>query len=155
MLNVNQLIGFGVGGSDNKHKFWRVNMPVGGPSTYTYVTEITMASSAGGADQCNGGTPSASSSMGTHPPTYAFNNVLSTSDYWQSGADGACWLQYEFLSPVSVAEFTVSVYAAAPNIGPSTIELQYSDDGITFTTVFSTSATWTAGSITKTYTVPE
>lgn len=134
-------------------RFWRLYFPNGSVQAYTAITEVTMSATSGGADQCNGGIPSASANDGTHTPAKAFDNSVDKLNYWSSVSDGACWLQYEFLTAVDVKEFSITVYSSYAGYGPSDIYLQYSDNGTDFVTVQTFTATWAIGNITNTFTV--
>lgn len=137
MLEVNNLIGFGVGGGDS-HLYWRLNFPTPNASGDIMITEIEMRAYAGGPDQCVGGTPSQSACEPGYCANVAFDNVITdTSTYWTRDPTG--WIQYQFSSPVDVKQISMVVYAYYINAGPPTIELQYSDTGSSFTTV----GTWT------------
>lgn len=152
MFNRSFLVGCGVGGSD-AHLYWRLNFPSGSAQTTTVVTEAEMRALSGGADQCSGGTAASSGAKGSNTADKAFNDALSYSDFWESAGDGACWLQYQFSAPVKVGQIVISVYAIATGYGPSSVELQHSDNGSDFTTLETfTPAAW-SGAMTQTFTV--
>lgn len=151
MLTVNNLVGFGSGGSGGISTKWRLAMSgkaETGGNTYS-VPECEMRATAGGADQCIGGTATASSTWVPYPEnysaSYAFNDTL-LYGYWSSYYLNAStnpnpiYLQYEFPSPVSVTQVAlfkgVGDYGGTLSAGPS-ISLQYWD-GVEWVTV----ATW-------------
>lgn len=129
----------GGGGSNpyGTHAYWRVVFTSNyGDGTYTGLSEIEMRATAGGANLCTGGTPSVSNSAGGGSASTPFNG--STADVWYaSGADR--WAQYQFASPVGVAEIALTAYNVGTQFGriPKGFTLRYSDDGVTFTDAFS------------------
>lgn len=156
MLNLNELIGFGVGG-DDAHLYWRLYFPTGSGAETTIANEIEMRDVSGGADQCSGGTASASTVLGGNSASNAFDNNPSETR-WQSGTGFAAeWIQYHFATPVAVSEFAYTTYAViigTAGAGPDAIELQYSDNGVDFATLHSfTPAAWVSSPQTQTFTL--
>ncbi len=88
-------------------KYWRFNISKK-HGTIASIIEVELRGSPGGADQSNGGTPSASSEVVGYKSAKAFDNNSST--LWRS-QDGqqSWWLEYEFPSPVIVREYQLSV----------------------------------------------
>ena len=127
MLEINQLIGFGVGDSVG-HKFWRVRMTSSCLGANFYVPELEFRDTAGGVDLCVGGTPLASSSLSpSETALNGFDNNLGTS--WVSATKTANveWLGYSFLAPVDVKQL---VWENDSDIfSPTTFNLEYSDNG--------------------------
>lgn len=120
MLNVNELIGFGAGGSGDEHRYWRLLL--GAPSLGSNIaTEIELRD-AGGTELS---TNNAQASSDTGTAANAFDNNTGTT--W-SAADTIAghWLAYDFVSQVDIAQ----VYYLASmsfDYGPSSITLQYAD----------------------------
>lgn len=121
------------------HSYWRIEFDdcqTGG--SYIGAHEIEMRSTAGGADQCSGGTATASSefsaSLGADE---AFDNVLTAgTGYWRSNSAANEWVQYQFTSAVEIVEIAIyPVNSARENTG-KTGRLRYSDDGSSWTTAF-------------------
>lgn len=116
------------------HKYWRIN--ISASNNHASVTEIEMASEVGGADLCSGGTIIAS---GTYPASdcntvYAFDDVTSGGNCWASNVSTSGWIGYSFASPVSIA--AVRIWARVSfSQSPKDFSIQYSDDGVTYTTV--------------------
>lgn len=116
------------------HRFWALLVkarPAAGAGVS--VAEVEMRATAGGADQCAGGTASGTSSLG-HVAANAFDN--SNASFWYNGATGgqAARLSYEFSSAVNVVEVWVRLPGAAAaypgaTYGPAACQLQWSDDG--------------------------
>lgn len=130
------------------HSHWRINVTQNdGDVNFLAIAEVEMRASIGGADQCSGGTPSASTSDGTAPASSAFDNDSATRWSTTSGTLTG-WLRYSFASPVDVVEITIQAHPATPARSPRVFSLQHSDDGSTWTDFASyTSTGWTAGQI--------
>lgn len=124
MLEVNQLVGFGVAGGGS-HKFWRVYCTAS-PYSYFGTLEIEMRAAPGGVDLCNGGTAIASGSQSGYSPALAFDGT--TSD-WRINTQGVgAWIGYEFPAPVEVKE--IVMLDAIINSFPITgARIDFSDDG--------------------------
>ena len=150
MLEVNHLIGFGAGGGGAYSTKWRLLMDSGPSTTYVCVIpECEMAADIGGVDQCVGGTATAKSIWSTDPsyaPSQAFDDVIIVGGYQSAypnvGGGWPQWLQYEFLSPVSVRELRLITgtgdYGQALYPGLTTA-LQYYDTSLSD---WVTAATW-------------
>jgi hypothetical protein len=85
-----------------------------------------MAETSGGADQCVGGTPSASSSFSAlYEADAAFDNDAGT--FWVSQtADVTGWIEYQFTSPKSIVEIRYQTRIDGfANQSPADAELQY------------------------------
>lgn len=73
---------------------------------FTVFHEVEMRATPGGADQCTGGTASASSTNGGNVAANAFDNNSATA--WSSaGATLPQWLEYQFPSAVDVEELAI------------------------------------------------
>lgn len=105
-----------------------------------------MRTSSGGADVTGSGTALASGETGTsEQKAYAFDN--STATYWQtaSGSSGA-WLGYDFGAgnEKEIVEISLQALSGYASRMPREADVQYSDDGSTWTTAWSFSFTsWT------------
>lgn len=124
------------------HLYWRLNITANNYGYSTSAAEIEMRATVGGADQCNGGVVTASSGSATMAA--AFDNNPATA--WESGSEGSWWIQYEFPSPVSVGELMLQCKADSYNSIARNFSLQYSDDAVTWGTLFSVinQNTWTS-----------
>ncbi len=136
MLEVNALIGFGADDAgDGPHLHWRVLVnAVAAAGTRVLIGDLDMRATPGGADQCNGGTPYASSSWSSFTSDRGFNNNT-TNDGWISnyGDYVGSWLAYQFAAPVFVQEV---VWYGTVLFGTTTMTaftLQFSDDGVAWT----------------------
>ena len=106
---------------------WRLSFTDGADSELQLL-EVQMRGTAGGANQCTGGSASASSSDGSYPPANAFDGLYPAGGYWRTAGntngDGA-WLQYTFAAPVTVAE--IMICQNWVNCGPRVFDVQYWD----------------------------
>lgn len=123
---------------------WRLNFTAQQDATKPVATyEVEMRATSGGADQCNGGTASASSSFGG-AASAAFDNDFSTTSWIASSNSMPQWLQYTFPSAVSVAELSITGQVLSNGSAPIAFDLQYWD-GAAWQTArsFTSPATWT------------
>lgn len=95
---------------------WRLLITANsGDGAYAGIGELVMASSVGGANLCTGGIITASSYSPGWVPSLAFDGVLETAassgyDEWIAGSSLLPqWIQYEFPTTVSVAEYGINV----------------------------------------------
>ena len=127
------------------HLYWRIlNVTDHGGLA---IGQISMAATFGGANQCTGGTATASSTYGGYVASNCFTGV--STDFWSSNGDSLnVWIQYQFPSPVDVVELVIFPRPdyLANTQGLRLFDLQYSDDGTNFTTVANWyPQTWNAG----------
>jgi hypothetical protein len=106
------------------------------------LAEIEMRASVGGADQCTGGTASASGTGNSNGPANGFDNSNAT--IWQSG-NGTMpqWIQYTFASLVSVEELMLRSTSSAGD-SPKDFQLQYFDGAAWQTYMTVTGTLWNA-----------
>lgn len=138
------------------HRYWRLVITANaGDADFLAISELEMRATAGGADQCNGGTPSASSINTGAEADKAFDNNATTR--WSTGPAGVTTgtLAYDFGSAVTVAEYTIQSHPTLPARSPKDFTLQWSDNGTAWTVADSRAATaWTTGGQIRTFTVP-
>ena len=91
---------------------WRIYVTAVNGASETAITEVTMASAAGGADLCTGGTPSASS--GTAANAFDAN----ASSWWVSSGGGTQWIEYQFASAVSIVQYGLKHLPSGGTYGP-------------------------------------
>lgn len=131
------------------HAFWRINVSANdGDTNYLAIAEVEMRASVGGADQCAGGTASASASDGTSPPSNAFDNNATTR--WSTPVGTLTgWLAYQFSSAVDVLECTIRAHPTSPARSPRTGTIEYSDDGVAWIVLlkFGPETGWTNGQV--------
>lgn len=130
------------------HTYWRINVTANDGGTSLAIVEVEMRGSKGGADQCVGGTASASSAAAApNDAAAAFDN---SSPHWNTaGAATTGWLRYQFASPVDVLQYTIQAHGITPNRAPKEWTFEHSDDGSSWTVADTrTSQTgWTANEI--------
>lgn len=134
------------------HVYWRINVTANNGSSFLAIAETEMRATAGGADQCAGGTASASSEFsGSFVAGNAVDNNAST--VW-SPTSTTGWWRYQFASAVEVLEYTIQGHPSSPTRDPRDWTLEFSDDGTNWTvTDTRTGQTgWTNGQI-RTFTV--
>lgn len=107
---------------------WRIRgLTNGGGSGNMAANEIDMAATAGGADQCSGGSAISSSDFsGSYDKSYAFdgNNSL----YWvSSGGMPGAWIGYDFGAAKTVYEIRYLPRPGAPHECPATGYVDYWD----------------------------
>lgn len=127
-------------------RYWRINILTCAAGIYGALQSLQFASSSGGGNRIAGGTASAQSSQTGHGAALAVDGT--PTDYW--GGTGALpvWWQYDFGAGNYRAVYEVKM---TPSSGlqtyfPVSWNLQYSNDGSTWTTAGTfTSATWAAG----------
>ncbi len=127
------------------HLYWRINVSSNNGGSFLSIAEVEMRATVGGADQCNGGTASVSSSAASSGAD-AFDNDPVTR--WSTNAYPS-WLQYQFLSPVDVAQYTIQVHNTDGTRAPKDWTFEYSDNGSTWTVADTrvNETGWTAGQI--------
>lgn len=145
------------GGSGPTSTQWRLRFPAGtstanANASAVNIAEVEMRATAGGTDQCTGGTASASTEYsGSFTANKAFGG---TSGLWASTDAGSVgsWLQYTFASAVAVNEIVVTAPSGA---GPTAIQLQY-HDGSQWVTYIEVAGplSWATGTQTFTYAAP-
>jgi hypothetical protein len=111
--------------------------------------KIEMRSVAAGANVCTGGTPTHKSTWGGDGATYGAANALDgTTAVSRSAADEwLYWWQYEFASPINIAEVALTSTTVLLDKTPLIFTLQYYDsvDTLWIThKLFSNGTAWTA-----------
>lgn len=98
------------------------------------VTEMEVASTAGGANLCVGGTASASSTYLTYTASLAFDGIKNNNNFsWLGGTTFPVWLKYQFGSPVTPAELRLwGPVTGTESRGPKDFKLQGSNDDATW-----------------------
>lgn len=133
---------------------WRLNITANcGDSYYLVVYEIEFREVIGGADQCAGGTATASAQYSaTYSAAKAFDNDLSTSWvpplYTTTG-----WIQYEFAAPKEIAEYTIMPSASAA-ASPRDWTLEYWDGSAWVVVDTRAGVTAWTGGVASVFTIP-
>lgn len=136
------------------HRYWRLHCTRNGGNLYVALTELTLATSIGGASVATGGTASSYSNYSGWTPDLAFNGSTAEPG-WHSGTGDfpttPQWLQYDFGAgnDVDIVEFGITSRSNASDAATQTPQdflLQYSDNGSDFTTLFAVAGEggWTA-----------
>lgn len=130
------------------HRYWRVFIATNnGEANYTSVNRVEMYSSAldggGRIDRCVGGTPIFSTQggfSGGEPASGAFDDSNAT--VWVTAGPAAnrlnCWIGYDFGSPIEIDRFALQARGTSLTQTPKGMSLQWSDDNVTWTTLFTT-----------------
>lgn len=122
------------GGGGAAHSRWRILITAGMHPSYISVAELEIRATSGGANQCSGGSPSAS---GQYDSTYsaekAFDGVAST--MWAKPGVSGSWLAYQFAAPVECTQIAIKSdnWSFGGNVAPLSFTVQYSDDGVAWT----------------------
>jgi len=138
-------------GSSTQWRIFIASTPLGTGSVLLYSVE--MRGSIGGADLCfgSGGSASASTSSGGDVAANAFDNNPSTR--WQSNGATNEWLQFTFLTPVSIRQLRMLVSGSFPNNTPGSWGVRYWSGAAWVDVYIQTSEpAWTATDFDRTYT---
>ena len=128
------------------HRYWRLFFYQSAGGNAICITELALASSAGGASLCLGGTASSSetSPSTTYGPAKAIDGSFIDYNYWASqGAPMApsnarmCWLQVDLGTAADIVEMRITYPQVGEDVqnSPSFFTLYSSDDGKTFKSV--------------------
>lgn len=134
------------------HRYWRLYVTdnVVGTNGYVNVMELELLESEFGPNVATGGTASADANDANHPPSDAFDGLLTdtvssvSQNMWQSGS-GAFphWLEYDFGAGNEKAIVAIGLVSERTQRCPKDFDVQYSDNGTDWTTAWSvTGATW-------------
>lgn len=114
-----------------------------GSASSIILDELEMRATSGGADQTSNVGNSASNPGGRvvfsgqsagNEAYRLFNNITNTGNYWASGVTTNGWAGFIFPNPVKVEEIALTSANTAATRAPKDMELQYSDDGVNWTT---------------------
>ena len=136
--------------------YWRLNVSAGQGSPFSVIAELELRTSVGGADQTVSGGPSNADSYFTtgYEPGKAFDNSAAVT--WSSNnAAYPHWLYYRFPADVTIVEYVITAAVPTDNqYAPKTWTLQYSGDGVTWTTADTQTnvAAWSSNE-SRTYTI--
>jgi hypothetical protein len=125
---------------------WRV-LSLANAGGQTGIAEVEMAATPGGANQCSGGTPSASGTYGGfYDPDKAFNGTLNNSggEWFTPGGTGS-WIAYEFPSAVTVTEIRIAPAPGDMNGTPRIMAFQYWDGAAWITDWYGFNTAWSVG----------
>lgn len=129
------------------HRYWRIFVSAVNGATQTEICEVELRLAAGGADQCSGGTPTASGAVIGFGATNGFDNSPAAS--WKTNGTNNVWLKYDFGAgnEKDIAEVAIVAATEGPTAAPKNFVIAYSDDDSTFTPLVTlTNVTgWTRG----------
>jgi hypothetical protein len=121
------------------HRHWRLYVTANGGSPYTSILELELLESVGGPDVTTPGMlATASSNYGAQVPAFAIEDTpLDASKYWESGGTSPpVWLAVDLgagnAKDIRGLTLRASVWV---NETPKDFALQWSDDGLAWTTV--------------------
>lgn len=143
--------------SASRHRYWQISITGANGGAFVGADEVEFRTIANGQSECFNGTASSQSNFGGLPPSQAFDRV--TGQDWASNNVGFPeYLRYDLGSGVSASITEISILprsTAAGSQSPTGFDVQYSDDGSSFSTLWSVSGItgWTAG-VWKTFTKP-
>lgn len=129
------------------HRYWRVYITAAIGVPHLDISEIEFRASIGGADQCAGGTAIYSGQTSGFEASKAFDNTTSTTWYVnQSSFPLPQWIGYDFGAGngKDIVEFALTCWSS--NEMAKDFQLQYSDDGSTWLTLYDRAGeSWTTG----------
>lgn len=170
-LGSDAWIGGGAGddevvGTDGPHKYWRLNFTesqTGVGVGWLNFVELEFRSVAGTPEQATGGTPIASASwLAPYDPThatwpYAYDGEKTGDNRTGTNmtSDGYGWFGYQFAANKAVLQVALTCAQTLYNEAPKAFAIEYSDDGIAWTTALSVTGQtgWTANQ-TRTFDLP-
>lgn len=131
-----------VGAASGSHSRWRLNLTTS--DTWIKLYDAQFRGSIGGADQvpvCTAedmspnGIVSESTFNSGSPGWLAFDSDPTGTNWISALGTSGGWLAFQFPSSVDVQQFSITTAPSSSNPGiPTGIDLQYSDDGSTWTT---------------------
>lgn len=136
------------------HRYWRVRSTLTWLGNYMACTELELRATTGGADQCSGGTASASlENSAPYVASMAFDNNNTT--FWTTGgtAPGALghWIKYDFGAGNEkvVQEISYKSRIDGAREDPKNLYIEFSDDNVNWIEQWSVTGilAWTAGEV--------
>lgn len=121
--------------------YWRLYITATQDNVYAEIAELEMRETAGGADQCSGGTATSSVDLGSpYTPGAAIDNDVNT--FWV-GLTVPAWWQYQFSLPKKIVQLSITARSVTYHYLKD-FSLQKSVNGTDWITVQS----WTGQSFT-------
>ena len=128
-------------GGAGKHRYWRLQAASGAPAWNIQLQELVLTNTFDGLQKAVGGT--ALASAGTAALAFDAN----TATRW-SGGEGGGWIGYDFGAPIQIVEARIVVSGGPSNWGrPTTGNIQFSDDGVTWISAFPVNTGWGGGTL--------
>jgi hypothetical protein len=124
---------------------WRLYIKATNPVFWATLAELQMRSTPGGANECSGGTASASGTGGGNGPANAFDG--NTATRWQSGSGTMPqWIEYDFATEKKIEEVVLRASSTEETDAPTNAEVQYWDGSAWVKHFeFFTNSDWAAG----------
>ncbi|MBF0339668.1 MAG: discoidin domain-containing protein [Magnetococcales bacterium] len=118
------------------HRYWRVNITLANNiNGYLAIAEMEMRGASGGENLCTD-PAKISSSAYTAQKDKLIDSDISGGNYWSTDGDLPSWFSYDFTTEITIREVAFLCNFSTSNT-PKDLHLQHSDDGLTWTTVFS------------------
>lgn len=125
------------------HRYWRIQIDstkstIQATTPYMLLAEVAMYEDGSSTNVLTGGTPTASGTYSGRGPAGACDgSVASTSNIWENSATSGWW-QYDFGAGVtrSITSVAITSYSQWSEEMPCKFRLQWSDDGTTFTDLY-------------------
>lgn len=136
------LLAYGAAAASAPHRYWRILINAnGGDTTYTALAEVEFYDDLAGTNALTEGSPtpsfSASHVLGGQPASAAVDNVNTTEWIGDNNNSWPVWWKVDFTAGVEhdIQKFTMTSQQVVGTIRtPTAFELQYSDDGVVWTT---------------------
>jgi hypothetical protein len=131
------------------HRYWRINITAIAGGSLVELCEVQMATQQFGKNVCSGGTVLFSTQFdsSTHAAANAFDqNIWGDVDFWTSSGNVPQYIGYDLGlgNSADVQEINIWPTASTANRNPTAFDVQWSDDGSTWTTYWSRSGiSWT------------
>jgi hypothetical protein len=130
------------------HRYWRINVTAITSGLIAAIGELEMQETEFGPNVCTGGTPSADTEFNaSFLATNAFDGNLAGSPWASTSSSLPHWLRYDFGAGNDVEINAVGMHARTSSLEtmPTAFDVQFSDDGSSWTTAWSESGlSWSA-----------
>jgi len=128
------------------HAYWRIKYVTAQNGGASVIAEVEFRGTSGGSTLTTGGTAIGDSDQSGFEFAKAFDANNDATQWFSNSVGSNSWIGYHFSSPVDVVE--VALYAHGV-YGPSSFNVDYSDDGSSWTTLWFVSSTdaaaWISG----------
>lgn len=140
------------------HRYWRIDVSATNGDAYARVGELAFRVSSGSANLCTGGAPIKTAEFaasGDNSALAAFDGLPATA--W--AATSPAGIGYDLVTAADVGHVTITARndSYGPGGAPKDFTVRYSDDNVTFTTMWSVTnqTAWAQGEVrTFTYLIP-
>lgn len=135
------------------HRYWRIYVTASNGTTWHQAgSEMQMATALGGANVCTGGTAISSGDEGSFPASNLFDGSTTNFHQWL-GSTLPKWVGYDFGAgnAKDIVELRMRSHSDWVDRMPSAFEFQYSDDGASWTTLWTMNgqgANWSSAAYT-------